>query len=147
MAGNSRTSRGRGKRNPSFQEQFSEADKTMDVKTKSVSSEALGEKPEARVLRQHFAKLCQGIQNPLNLGIKLYSNGVITDAVLTRIRDTSGIEKGLVLVEAVRNQVAVDPGKFEDFLSLLSEEPHLSSLADSMEQQMHSESSFILLAY
>ena len=109
----------------------------MDRKTKS---KALGEKPEVRVLRQHFAKLCQGIQNPLKLGVQLYSNGVITDTVLTRIRSASGTEKGLVLLGAVRDQFAIEPGKFEAFLSLLSEEPNLSSLADSMKQQMHSES-------
>ena len=112
----------------------------MDRKTKSVCSEAQGEKPEVRVLRQHFAKLCQGIQNPLKLGVQLYSNGVITDTVLTHIRSASGTEKGLVLLGAVRDQVAVEPGKIDAFLSLLSEEPNLSSLADSMKQQMHSES-------
>ena len=145
MARTSRRSRGRGKRNPSFQERlFSETDETMGRRTKSVCSEPLGEKPEVRVLRQHFAKLCKGIQNPVNLGIKLYSYGIITDAVLTRIRSTDATEKELVLLEAVRNQVAIEPEKFEVFLSLLSEEPHLSSFADSMKQQMHSESALLL---
>lgn len=99
-------------------------------------SEELGEKPEVRVLRVNFAKLCKGIQDPLPLAIQLYSKGIITDALLKHVQSANGTEKSLTLLTAVRDQVEIEPGKFSSFLSLLREEPQLSSLAHSMELQI-----------
>ena len=144
MARNSRTSR-RKRGREDLEQSVAEVEETMDNKPKSVCSEALGEKPEVQVLRQHFAKLCQGIQDPLNLAVQLYSEGVITKTVLGCIRNTSGTEKELILLEAVSDQVAIEPGKFTIFLNLLSKEAHLSSLAHSMEQQMRSKSAPLLI--
>ena len=79
------------------------------------------ETPEAKTLRQHYADLTKAIQDPLGLASELYSADVIARKVLDSTIESSHtkVEKTMHLLQAVSDQIAVNPKDFHCFLTIL----------------------------
>ena len=93
------------------------------------------ETPEYRTFRVHYNRLYHAIQDPLSLATQLFAKSIITSAVTGRMiaMGLSTLEKNGVLLSAVEMQIRTDPKKFYEFLSALSEDPSMKSLAKSMQ--------------
>ena len=88
---------------------------------------------EKTVVRRHFAKLTQAIQDPLHLAHELYQEGILAQSLIGQIRGMNDrTHKNSVLMEAVHDQVTT-PTRFHQFLAILKEEESLASIAMSMQ--------------
>ena len=92
--------------------------------------------PAYETFRKHSADLLTVIQDPEVLAWELYAENVISAAV----RDAAVYvmyEKGVRtsnLLMAVESQIAVDPGVFDVFLSILAKRPPMSDLCGRMKE-------------
>ena len=82
------------------------------------------ETPEAKTLQKHYADLTKAIQDPLGLASELYSADVIARKVLDSTIESSHIkvEKTMHLLQAVSDQIAVNPKDFHCFLTILKKD-------------------------
>lgn len=88
---------------------------------------------EKTVVRKHFAKLTQTVQDPLHLAHELYQEGILAQSLIGQIRGMNDrTHKNSVLMEAVHDQVTT-PTRFQQFLAILKKEESLASIAVSMQ--------------
>lgn len=90
--------------------------------------------PACEAFRKHSADLLTAIQNPESLAWELYAKNIIS----REARDAAAYTmhgrgvKTSNLLAAVDSRIAVDPGIFDVFLSVLSKQPSLSDLCGRM---------------
>ena len=89
---------------------------------------------ERVVVRRHFAKLTQAVQDPLHLAHELYQEGILAQSLIGQIRGMNDrtTHKNSLLMEAVHDQVTT-PTRFHQFLDILKKEESLASTALSMQ--------------
>ena len=84
--------------------------------------------------RKHSADLLTAIQDPEVLAWKLFSESVVTLTVVEFANNMTH-ERGSrtsKLLMALGSQIAVDPGVFDMFLSVLAKQPSMSDLCRRM---------------
>ena len=90
--------------------------------------------PAYKAFRKHLADLQTVIRNPEVLAGELYSEDIITEdeheAACYQYHDRSTRTSNLLL--AVGSQIAVNPGAFDVFLSVLAKRPSMSGLCRRM---------------
>ena len=90
--------------------------------------------PAHKTFRKHSADLLTVIQDPEVLAWELYSESVISSAVVefaNNMTHERGVRTSNLLM-AVGSQIAVDPGVFDVFLSVLAKRPAMSDLCRRM---------------
>ena len=97
-----------------------------------MASKANEETVEAKTMRKHYADLTQAIQDPLRLAAKLYSENVIARNVLDSTIESphTKVEKTMHLLQAVSDQIAINPQDFNCFLTVLKKDPSLQAAAE-----------------
>ena len=87
---------------------------------------------EAKTMRKHYADLTQAIQDPLRLAAKLYSENVIARNVLDSTIESphTKVEKAMYLLQAVSDQIAINPKDFHCFLNVLKKDSSLQAAAE-----------------
>ena len=90
------------------------------------------ETPEAKTMQKRYADLTKAIQDPLGLATELYSEDVIVKRVLDSTLESSHIkvEKTMHLLQAVSDQIAVNPKDFHCFLTVLKKDSSLRAVAE-----------------
>ena len=90
--------------------------------------------PPCETFRKHSADLLTAIQDPEVLAWELYSKSVISSAVVEFANNMTHErgERTTKLLMAVGSQIAVDPGVFDVFLSVLANRPAMSDLCGRM---------------
>ena len=92
--------------------------------------------PELLAILKHSSDLRQGITKVTNItsfALSLEQGGLITPDAKSSILRTIGIsdlDKCDSLLDAVKEQVRIDRGKFETFIAIFRREPALSLYAD-----------------
>ena len=76
----------------------------------------------------------RGIQDPELLAWELYSDEVISEVVVDEMSvvGLSTVQKKTRLLSAVRNQIAVDPAKFQNLLLVIRNQPQLKAVAQKL---------------
>ena len=90
--------------------------------------------PAYKTFRKHSADLLTVIQDPEVLAWELFSENAVTSAVVEFANNMTH-ERGTRtsnLLMAVGSQIAVDPGVFDMFLSVLDKRPAMSDLCGRM---------------
>ena len=90
--------------------------------------------PAYEAFRKHSADLLTVIQDPEVLAWELYSESVISYTVV-EFANNMMHERGVrisKLLMAVDSRIAVDPGTFDVFLSVLAKRPPMSDLCKKM---------------
>ena len=89
----------------------------------------------AEAFRKCSADLLIGIQNPELLAWQLYSDGVVSETVADEVSvvGLSAVQRKTRLLSAVRDQIAVNPTKFQNLLLALRKQPPLKDVADKLE--------------
>ena len=84
----------------------------------------------SEAFRKCSADLIRGIQDLELLTWELYSNDVISETVMGEVAmvGLSGVQRKTRLLNAVRDQIAVDPAKFQKLLLVLRKQPPLKGL-------------------
>ena len=95
-----------------------------------------GFNPAYETFRKHSADLLTTIQDPEVLAWELFSESVITSAVVEFANNKmhERCERTSELLMAVESQIAVDPGVFDVFLSVLANRPPMSDLCKRMKE-------------
>ena len=90
--------------------------------------------PAYETFRKHSADLLTAIQDPGDLAWELFSENVVTSAVVEFANNMTHErgERTSNLLMAVGSQIEVDPGTFDVFLSVLSKRPAMSDLCGRM---------------
>ena len=96
---------------------------------------SVGITAESEAFRKCSADLIRGIQDPELLAWELYSDDVVSETVVDEVSvvGLSGVQKKSRLLSAVRDQIAVDPAKFQNFLQALNKQPPLIKVAKKLE--------------
>lgn len=83
-------------------------------------------------MRKHYADLTQAIQDPLGLAAKLYSENVIARNVLDSTLESTctKVQKTMHLLQAVSDQIAINPKEFHSFLTVLKKDSSLQAAAE-----------------
>ena len=100
--------------------------------------------PAYKAFCKHSADLLMAIQDPEVLAWGLYADNIITPAVRDAANNTMH-ERGKRtsdLLAAVDSRIAVDPGVFDVFLSVLSKRPSMSNLCERVKETYRKSSSF-----
>ena len=89
---------------------------------------------ESKAFRKCSADLMRGIQDPELLAWELYSDEVISEVVVDEMSvvGLSTVQKKTRLLSAVRNQIAVDPAKFQNLLLVIRNQPQLKAVAQKL---------------
>ena len=89
----------------------------------------------AEAFRKCSAELLIGIQNPELLAWQLYSDEVVSETVADEVSvvGLSAVQRKTRLLSAVRDQITVDPNKFQNLLQALRKQPPLKDVADKLE--------------
>ena len=89
----------------------------------------------AEAFRKCSADLLIGIQNPELLAWQLYSDEVVSETVADEVSvvGLSAVQRKTRLLSAVRDQITVDPNKFQNLLQVLRKQPPLKDVADKLE--------------
>ena len=90
--------------------------------------------PAYEVFRKHSGDLLTVIQDPEVLAWELYSESVITSAVVefaNNMTHERGARTSKLLI-AVESKIKVDPGAFNVLLSVLTKRPSMSDLCRRM---------------
>ena len=84
--------------------------------------------------RKHSADLLMAIQDPEILAWELYAENIISSAVRDAVNNRmhERCERTSKLLAAVDSRIAVDPGVFNVFLSMLSKQPSMSDLSQKI---------------
>ena len=82
-----------------------------------------------------FCRPHQGDKDPELLAWELYSDDVVSETVVDEVNvvGLSGVQRKTRLLSAVRDQITVDPNKFQNFLQALRKQPPLKHVADKLE--------------
>ena len=93
--------------------------------------------PAYEIFRKQSADLLIVIQDPEVLAWELYAENIIPAAVRDAVTNMTH-ERGMrtsKLLAAVESQIAVDPKKFNVFLSVLAKEPSMSDLCKRIKDE------------
>lgn len=87
---------------------------------------------EAKTMRKHYADLTKAIQDPLGLASELYSADVIARSILDSALESTNpkVEKAMHLLQAVSDQIAINPKDFHCFLAVLKKDSSLQATAE-----------------
>ena len=101
----------------------------------ATASSSAGVSAASEAFRKCSADLMRGIQDPELLAWELYSDEVISETVVDEVSvvGLSGVQRKTRLLSAVRDQIAVDPNKFQNLLQALRKQPPLKDVADKLE--------------
>ena len=93
--------------------------------------EATPPSKESEAFRKCSADLLRGIQDPELLAWELYSDEVIPQTVMDEVSmvGLSAVQRKTRLLSAVRDQIAVDPAKFQILLQVLRKQLPLKGLS------------------
>ena len=96
---------------------------------------AAGVNAASEAFRKCSADLIRGIQDPELLAWELYSDDVVSETVVDEVSVVrlSSVQRKTKLLSAVRDQIAVDPAKFQNLLLALRKQPPLKDVADKLE--------------
>ena len=85
----------------------------------------------SEAFRKCSADLLRGIQDPELLAWELYSDEVIPQTVMDEVSmvGLSAVQRKTRLLSAVREQIAVDPAKFQILLQVLRKQTPLKGLS------------------
>ena len=98
----------------------------------------VAQSPELLALTSHISDLCRGITRVSTItsfALSLEQKGFITSDAKSSILNTPGIsdqDKCVRLLDAVKEQVRIDPAKFETIVGIFRREPALSFYADML---------------
>ena len=98
----------------------------------------VAQSPELLALTRHSSDLCRGITRVSTItsfAQSLEQEAFITSDAKSNILNTSGISdegKCVRLLDAVKEQVRIDPAKFDPIVDIFRHEPALSSYADML---------------
>ena len=87
------------------------------------------------LLKKHYIDLVGTIQDPAGLAGSLYSRGIISKLVMSKVQQRGDLitkEKNEVLINAVEAQVTTDPSVFQMFMEVMEGEPSLSTIVEKM---------------
>ena len=89
----------------------------------------------SEAFRKCSADLIRGIQHPELLAWELYSDDVISETVVDEVSvvGLSSVQRKTRLLSAVRDQIAVDSAKFQNFLLALRKQPPLKDVTEKLE--------------
>ena len=89
---------------------------------------------ESEAFRKCSADLIVGIQNPEELAWELYSNEIISETTMDEVSvvGLSTVQKKAKLLSAVRDQIAIDPAKFQNLLLVLRKQLPLKGVVDKL---------------
>ena len=108
----------------------------------------IAQSPELLALTKHSSDLCRGItsvSNVTSFAKSLEEECLLTSNVESSIFNTLGDEdKCTRLLDDVKEQVRIDPAKFEPFVDIVRREPALSSYAEMITA---TRSEFICMLY
>ena len=95
----------------------------------------VGVSAASEAFRKCSADLIRGIQDPELLAWELYSDDVVSETVVDEVSvvGLSSVQRKTRLLSAVRDQIAVDPAKFQNLLLALRKRPPLKDLAEKLE--------------
>ena len=101
----------------------------------ATASNSAGVSAASEAFRKCSADLIRGIQDPELLAWELYSDDVVSETVVDEMSvvGLSGVQRKTRLLSAVRDQITVDPNKFQNFLQALRKQPPLKHVADKLE--------------
>ena len=101
----------------------------------ATASNSAGVSATSEAFRKCSADLIRGIQDPELLAWELYSDDVVSETVVDEVSvvGLSGVQRKTKLLSAVRDQIAVDPAKFQNLLQALRKQPPLKDVADKLE--------------
>ena len=104
-------------------------------KTMATASNSAGVSAASEAFRKCSADLIRGIQDPELLAWELYSDDVVSETVVDEVSVValSAVQRKTRLLSAVRDQIAVDPAKFQNLLQALRKQPPLKDVADRLE--------------
>ena len=90
--------------------------------------------PAHKAFHKHSADLLMVIQDPEVLAWELYAQNIISPAVCDAANDMmhDRSKRTSDLLAAVDSRIAVDPGAFDVFLSVLAKRPPMSDLCRRM---------------
>lgn len=99
------------------------------------SAAVAGSSAESEAFRKCSSDLLRGIQDPELLAWELYSDDVVSETVVDEVSvlGLSAVQRKTRLLSAVRNQIAVDPAKFQNLLLALKKQPPLINVAEKLE--------------
>ena len=105
----------------------------------TVASNSAGFSAASEAFRKCSADLIRGIQDPELLAWELYSDDVVSETVVDEVSvvGLSGVQRKTRLLSAVRDQLAVDPNKFQNLLQALRKQPPLKDVAEKLETIYH----------
>ena len=106
----------------------------MEIMATALNS-AAGVSAASEAFRKCSADLIRGIQDPELLAWELYSDGVISETVVDEVSvvGLSSVQRKARLLSAIRDQIAVDPAKFQKLLLALRKQPPMKDVADKLE--------------
>ena len=89
----------------------------------------------SEAFRKCSADLIRGIQDPELLAWELYSDDVVSETVVDEVSvvGLSSVRRKTRLLSAVRDQIAVNPAKFQNLLLALRKHPPLKDIAEKLE--------------
>ena len=101
----------------------------------ATASNSGGVNAASEAFRKCSADLIRGIQDPELLAWELYSDDVVSETVVDELSvvGLSGVQRKTRLLSAVRDQITVDPNKFQNLLQALRKQPPLKDVADRLE--------------
>ena len=96
---------------------------------------------ESEAFRKCSADLMREIQDPELLAWELYSDDVVSEKVVDEVSvvGLSGVQRKTRLLSAVRDQIAVDPAKFQNLLQALRNQPQLKDVAEKLKTAYESQ--------
>ena len=105
----------------------------------TAASNFAGFSAASEAFRKCSADLIRGIQDPELLAWELYSDDVVSETVVDEVSvvGLSGVQRKTRLLSAVRDQLAVDPNKFQNLLQALRKQPPLKDVAEKLETIYH----------
>ena len=103
-----------------------------DLFSYSMAAKVSAETPEAKTMRKHYADLTKAIQDPLGLASELYSASVIARNVLDSALESPNpkVEKTMHLLQAVSDQITINPKDFHCFLTVRRKDSSLQATAE-----------------
>ena len=98
-------------------------------------SSGAGVSAASEAFRKCSADLIRGIQDLEILAWELYSDGVVSETVVDEVNvvGLSSVQRKTRLLSAVRDQITVDPAKFQTLLLALRKRPPLKDVTDKLE--------------
>ena len=88
-------------------------------------------------LRQLLADLVRVLQDPELLACDLYAEGVVLENALEEVNvvGITATQKRMKLLSLVKDQIAVYPAKFDEFVHVLKKQPPMVEMAERLERK------------